>query len=28
VEAVLTRAYAKLGLRSRSELAAKWPTTR
>jgi DNA-binding CsgD family transcriptional regulator/tetratricopeptide (TPR) repeat protein len=27
VEAVLTRAYAKLGLRSRTELAAKWPTT-
>jgi DNA-binding NarL/FixJ family response regulator len=28
VEAMLTRAYAKLGLRSRTELAAKWPTHR
>jgi DNA-binding CsgD family transcriptional regulator len=26
VEAVLTRAYAKLNVRSRSELAANWPT--
>ena len=26
VEAVLTRAYAKLNVRSRAELAANWPT--